>query len=355
MVTPFAEALGFDDVIATRYEVRDGRYTGRLEGRVRLGPRQAAGGPRLGRRPKGWTWPTATPAPTASSTCPCSPSVGFPHAVNPDAGLGVVATARRWPIEYWDRPPGVPSVVGLEPYHLLRPFVRPEAFPYARFDIAGLEHVPGRGPVLLAANHRSYFDVAALAIVAGRLGRPVRFLAKRELFDAPVVGWVARAIGGIPVDRGSGRGQPLQQAEAALRAGEVVVVLPQGTIPRGERFFDPVLHGRTGMARLAAATGAPVVPVGLVGHRAGLAPLGPGARRPGRAHRRRDGPGRAGRWPLGSDRRRWPTPTAIMAAIAALLPPRRAAPSAEDLARTYPHGQGRQPAAESRLAEGAPS
>ena len=125
--------------------------------------------------------------------------------------------------------------------------------------------MPARGPVLLAANHRSYFDVAALALVAARLGRPVRFLAKRELFDAPLVGWVARALGGIAVDRGSGSVRPLRMAEAALRAGEVVIVLPQGTIPRGEAFFDPVLQGRTGTARLAAATGATVVPVGLWG------------------------------------------------------------------------------------------
>ena len=61
------------------------------------------------------------------------------------------------------------------------------------------------------------------------------------------------------------RDQPLREAEAALRAGEVVVVLPQGTIPRGPAFFDPVLHGKTGTARLAVATGAPVVPVGLWG------------------------------------------------------------------------------------------
>ncbi len=57
----------------------------------------------------------------------------------------------------------------------------------------------------------------------------------------------------------------MRQAAAALRAGEVVIVLPQGTIPRGEQFFDPVLHGHTGTARLAAETGAPVVPIGLWG------------------------------------------------------------------------------------------
>jgi putative phosphoserine phosphatase/1-acylglycerol-3-phosphate O-acyltransferase len=57
----------------------------------------------------------------------------------------------------------------------------------------------------------------------------------------------------------------MRAATAALRAGEVVIVLPQGTIPRGDAFFDPVLHGRTGAARLAAETGAPLIPVGLWG------------------------------------------------------------------------------------------
>ena len=90
-------------------------------------------------------------------------------------------------------------------------------------------------------------------------------MAKQEVFDAPVVGPLARVLGGIPVERGSGSSDPMRRAAAALRAGEVVIVLPQGTIPRGEAFFDPVLQGRTGAARLAAETGAPVIPVGLWG------------------------------------------------------------------------------------------
>ena len=101
--------------------------------------------------------------------------------------------------------------------------------------------------------------------MAARLGRPVRFLAKRELFDAPVIGQLARALGGIPVDRGSGSNRPLREATRALTAGEVVVILPQGTIPRGPAFFDAELRGRTGAARLAQQTGAPVVPVGIWG------------------------------------------------------------------------------------------
>jgi len=264
MIAPFAEAFGFDDLIATAYETKDGRYTGRLyegfvwgTGKLRA-VREWAG-------PKGIDLADCHACSDSIFDVPLLSSVGSPHAVNPDPSLTVVATARRWPVEHWDRPPGVPSVVGLEPYHLLRPFVRKLSFPYARFDIAGVDNVPTRGPVLLASNHRSYFDVAALALVARQIGRPVRFLGKKEIFEAPVVGMIARAIGGIAVDRGSGSGQPMRAAEAALKAGEVVIVLPQGTIPRGYDFFDPVLHGKTGTARLAAATGATVVPVALWG------------------------------------------------------------------------------------------
>jgi putative phosphoserine phosphatase / 1-acylglycerol-3-phosphate O-acyltransferase len=264
MIAPFAEAFGFDDLIATAYETRDGRYTGRLyEGFV-----WGTGKLRAVRQ---WSDDQAIDLSDCHACSdsifdvPLLSSVGSPHAVNPDPSLTVVASARRWPVEHWDRPPGVPSVIGLEPYHLLRPFVRKLSFPYARFDIAGVENVPTRGPVLLASNHRSYFDVAALALVAREIGRPVRFLGKREIFDAPVVGMIARAIGGIAVDRGSGSNRSMRDAEAALKAGEVVIVLPQGTIPRGYDFFDPVLKGKTGTARLAASTGATVVPVGLWG------------------------------------------------------------------------------------------
>jgi putative phosphoserine phosphatase/1-acylglycerol-3-phosphate O-acyltransferase len=265
MITPFAEAMGFDAVIATSYETnQSGRYTGRLyEGFVwGTGKLKAV---RAWAEDEGVDLDDCHACSDSVFDTPLLATVGSPHAVNPDPSLTLIATARRWPIEYWDRPPGVPSVIGLEPYHLLRPFVRPLSFPYARFDLTGIDHIPKKGPVLLAANHRSYFDVAALALVAARLGRPVRFLGKKEIFDAPVVGTIARALGGISVDRGAGSDQPLRAAEAALRAGEVVIVLPQGTIPRGVEFFDPVLRGKTGTARLAAATGAVVVPVGLWG------------------------------------------------------------------------------------------
>jgi putative phosphoserine phosphatase / 1-acylglycerol-3-phosphate O-acyltransferase len=264
MVTPLADALEFDAVIATRYAEQDGRYTGRLDGGFVWG---------MGKRAAAVRWAADNGVDLREShlysdsvfDLPLFLAVGHPHPLNADPRLVAVALARRWPLENWDRPPGIPSVVGFEPYHLARPFFRPESFPYARFDLHGMDNIPLTGPVLLASNHRSYFDVAALGIVAARLGRPVRFMAKQEVFDAPVVGSLARALGGIQVDRGSGSSDPMRRASAALRAGEVVIVLPQGTIPRGEAFFDPVLVGHTGVARLAAETGAPVIPVGLWG------------------------------------------------------------------------------------------
>jgi putative phosphoserine phosphatase/1-acylglycerol-3-phosphate O-acyltransferase len=264
LIDPLAVALGFDAVVATKYQIVDGLYTGRLDGGFVWG---------AGKRAAVRRWASEQDIDLALSHAysdslfdvPLLSLVGHPHALNADPRLAAVAVARRWPSEYWDRAPGVPSILGLEPYHLIRPFVRTETFPYARFDIAGVDHVPPSGPVLLASNHRSYFDVAALALVAARIGRPVRFMGKQELFDAPVIGRIARALGGIPVNRDAHSGAPMREAAAALRAGEVVLVLPQGTIPRGEAFFDPVLRGKTGVARLAAETGTAVLPVGLWG------------------------------------------------------------------------------------------
>jgi putative phosphoserine phosphatase / 1-acylglycerol-3-phosphate O-acyltransferase len=337
MITPFAEAMGFDAVIATTYETKGGRYTGRLyEGFVwGTGKLKAV---RAWAKEESIDLDDCHACSDSVFDTPLLSSVGFPHAVNPDPSLTLIASARRWPIEHWDRPPGVPSLVGLEPYHLLRPFVRPSSFPYARFDVAGLDHIPSKGPVLLAANHRSYFDVAALAIVAAKLGRPVRFLGKKEIFDAPVVGTIARAIGGISVDRGSGSDRPLRAAEAALRAGEVVVVLPQGTIPRGTAFFEPELKGKTGTARLAAATGAVVVPVGLWGTekvwaRSARTPDFTLVRHPPMVTVRIGRP-----LPLSLTNPKADT-VAIMTAISALLPEEsrvRHEPTAEELARTKP-------------------
>jgi putative phosphoserine phosphatase/1-acylglycerol-3-phosphate O-acyltransferase len=265
LVSPLAERLGFDDVVATRYASSDeGLYTGGLEGEFVW----ATGKLAAVRRWAGEHDVSLDESYAYSDSLydmPLLSAVGHPHAVNPDPRLQVLATLRRWPVLHLDVPPGVPKLLGVEPAEVARLLTRPGLFPYARFDLQGLEGIPSSGPAIVVANHRSYFDTAALGLTVMRAGRSPRFLGKKEVFDAPLIGPAARAMGGIRVDRGSGSGEPLKEAARALEAGEIVALMPQGTIPRGRAFFDPVLVGKSGAARLAAMTRAPVVPVGIWG------------------------------------------------------------------------------------------
>lgn len=153
----------------------------------------------------------------------------------------------------------------MEPQRALQVLAQPQLFPWVRYDIDGTHHIPDDGPAIIVGNHRSYFDPLAVGFTLARVGRPVRFLGKKEVFDAPIVGQIATALGGIRVERGSGSEEPLQAAADALEAGEIVALMPQGTIPRGRAFYDPELRGRWGAAKLAAMTRAPVIPLGLWG------------------------------------------------------------------------------------------
>ena len=114
-------------------------------------------------------------------------------------------------------------------------------------------------------NHRSYFDPTVMGLLLARAGRNVRGLGKKEVFDVPVVGRLLEGVGGVRVERASGSDEPLVAAARALQGGELVMIAPQGTIPRGPAFFDPELKGRWGAAKLAAQTRVPVIPVGLWG------------------------------------------------------------------------------------------
>lgn len=264
LVAPLARRLGFDAVVATRWAVDNGRYTGDIDGPFVWNN---------GKLDAVHQFADDNSIDLAESYAysdswydrPLLSAVGNPEVINPDPRMAAWALVRRWPMSWLDVPPGVPKVAGVEPQRILMPFARPSLIPYARFAISGTEHIPALGPVILVANHRSYFDPLAVGMAVASVGRPARFLGKKEVFDAPVVGDVARALGGIRVERGTGSDQPLEEATQALAAGEMVVVMPQGTIPRGRAFFNPVLQGRWGAARLAADTGAPVVPIGLWG------------------------------------------------------------------------------------------
>lgn len=136
--------------------------------------------------------------------------------------------------------------------------------PLSRRDWDGIGRLPATGGVIVVANHISNADPLALGQFLAYAGRWPRFLAKSSLFRVPVVGALLRGAGQIPVERGSTHaGDALASARAALEAGRAVVVYPEGTIT-----YDPDLwpmRGRTGAARLALATGCPVVPVGQWG------------------------------------------------------------------------------------------
>jgi putative phosphoserine phosphatase/1-acylglycerol-3-phosphate O-acyltransferase len=341
-VRPLAQRLGLDDVVATRWAVSDGRYTGGLDGpfvwstgKLQAVRRWAAEhGVDLG---ESWAYSDSV------YDTPLLSAVAHPTAVNPDPRLLVLARARRWPVLHLDVPPGVSKLplIGLEVQRLLMHLARPITFPYARFDIEGDDLLPAEGPAIVTANHRSYFDLAAMAVTLARRGRPVRFLGKREVFDAPVIGALASAMGGIRVERGTGSDEPLAEAIAALAAGEIVALMPQGTIPRGEAFFEPTLSGRWGAARLAAATRAPVIPVGVWGTER----VWPRSARVPEVWNLTDPPVvRVRVGPPVDVRYRSPNADTkrIMSAITALLPAearRRHTPTAEELARTYPPGK----------------
>ena len=264
LVAPLAQALGLDDVIATRYGVHEGAYDGSIVGDFVWGPGKLSAVRAWADR-HGVDLSASYAYSDSVFDAPLLGAVGHPVVVNPDPRMRLLATLRRWPQRYLDVPSGIPKLAGWEPQRLLQGIVRPELLPFVRWDLDGLEQLPRSGAAILVANHRSYLDPLAIGFLAGRVDRAVRFLAKKEVVDAPVVGPIVRAMGTIRVDRGSGSGAPLDAAAQALEGGQLVVILPQGTIPRAEQFFEPKLEGRPGAARLAARVKVPVIPIGIWG------------------------------------------------------------------------------------------
>ncbi|WP_175954154.1 1-acyl-sn-glycerol-3-phosphate acyltransferase [Schaalia sp. Marseille-Q2122] len=131
--------------------------------------------------------------------------------------------------------------------------------------IEGAENIPAEGPAILASNHNAVWDSVFLPLM---LDREVVFMGKADYFTGTgVKGWATKtfmsAVGTIPVDRAGGRA-----SEAALKAG--LDRLAQGELfgiyPEGTRSPDGRLHrGKTGVARLALLSGAPVIPVAMIG------------------------------------------------------------------------------------------
>ena len=130
------------------------------------------------------------------------------------------------------------------------------------FKVEGLENIPKTGALIIAGNHLSNADPPAIGSFAG-LVRDSRFVAKKELFAVPGLGWFFRRSGYIPVDRARTIGDfgALKEVVHALEKGESVVMFPEGTRSRNGRPQKP----KSGIGFLVYKTGAPVLPVKVEG------------------------------------------------------------------------------------------
>jgi len=129
---------------------------------------------------------------------------------------------------------------------------------FFRIRAWGVENVPSRGGVILAANHESYLDPPAVGLA---LGRQVYFMARSSLFRGPLVSWWLRAQHSVPLERGEADLAAIRQAVRILREGHGLVLFPEGTrTPDGSLgIFRP------GFAMVAARAGVPLVPVAVHG------------------------------------------------------------------------------------------
>lgn len=154
--------------------------------------------------------------------------------------------------------------------------VKPPLLLFTKRRWSGGEKIPASGGCILVANHISHLDPFTFAHFVYDNGRLPRFLAKAAVFDIPVGGWIVKSAGQIPVYRlTTDASLAFRAAVAALEKGECVVVYPEGTISRDPGLWP--MTGKTGAARLALSTGAPVIPVAQWGAQAILPPY---AKRP---------------------------------------------------------------------------
>lgn len=129
-----------------------------------------------------------------------------------------------------------------------------------RLEVRGLEHVPADGPLVVVGNHDSILDPFILGVA---VPRSIRFLGKSELWNVPLLPRCLASVEAIPVERGGSDVAAIAAAIAALEAGEVVGLFPEGGVMREGSWLR-------GAARMALATGTPVLPVRLLETRRAL-------------------------------------------------------------------------------------
>jgi 1-acyl-sn-glycerol-3-phosphate acyltransferase len=145
-------------------------------------------------------------------------------------------------------------------YRFAAVILRPFMMVVTRRDWRGTENLDVDSGMVLAANHLSWFDPIVIAHVLWDNGRPPRFLAKDSLFRVPVVGWILRNAGQIPVVRGTrDAAVAVEAAVDAATAGECVIVYPEGTITKDPDLWP--MAAKTGAARIALTAGVPVIPM----------------------------------------------------------------------------------------------
>jgi glycerol-3-phosphate dehydrogenase (NAD(P)+) len=142
-------------------------------------------------------------------------------------------------------------------YWLVRAVLQPFFHLYFRMSRIGREHVPD-GPVILCSNHRSFLDPFVIATIARR---PLYYVAKEELFVNRFTGWLLNNLGAFPVRRGESDTDMIATAKAILARGDAILMFAEGTRIRPGALGGP----RRGVGRLALETGAPVVPVAVIG------------------------------------------------------------------------------------------
>lgn len=145
-------------------------------------------------------------------------------------------------------------------YRMAAVILRPFMMVVTRRDWRGTQYLDVDSGMVLAANHLSWFDPIVISHVLWDNGRPPRFLAKDTLFRVPVVGWVLRHAGQIPVVRGTrDAAVAVEAAVEAAAAGECVIVYPEGTITKDPDLWP--MAAKTGAARIALTAGVPVIPM----------------------------------------------------------------------------------------------
>lgn len=142
--------------------------------------------------------------------------------------------------------------------------VRPLLALLTKCSIIGAEHIPERGPAIIASNHLSMADPPVAGMFLYERGRVPHFLGKASVFRIPIVGTIVRSAGNIPVERRSvNAAAALVPAKKVLDAGRCIVIYPEGTLTHDESLWP--MKGKTGAVRLALMTGAPLLPTAVWG------------------------------------------------------------------------------------------